>query len=436
MARNTPKNARNQVIYSVFVRNHTPEGTFEALRRDLERIRSLGADMIWLLPIHPIGRKDRKGTLGSPYAISDYRAVNPEYGTLEDFRRLVDDIHRLGMKCIIDVVYNHTSPDSRLAAEHPDWFFHKADGSLGNRFGDWSDVADLDYTHPELWDYQIETLKYWASMVDGFRCDVAPLVPLDFWLRAREEVEAVRPGCFWLCESVEPGFISAARARQLPALSDAELFQAFDAAYEYDVYRLFTGYLEGRIPLSEYAGRLNQQEVIYPDNYVKLRFLENHDQPRAAFLIPGETALDNWTAFLYFQKGITLLYGGQERSCAHLPGLFGKDPIDWSSGPDRTERLRRLYALKKHPLLTDSAYHVRALPGDLLYAVHQSGERQLIGVLSLKGSAGPVRVSAPDGRYENLIDGGTVEVKFGTLSCQGSPVVFEAPGSPDGGSPV
>jgi len=427
MARNTSKNYRNQVIYSVFVRNHTPEGTFEALRRDLERIRSLGADIIWLLPIHPIGRRARKGTLGSPYAIADYRAVNPEYGTLEDFRRLLDDIHGLGMRCIIDVVYNHTSPDSRLASEHPEWFFRKEDGSLGNRFGDWSDVADLDYAHPELWDYQIETLKYWASMVDGFRCDVAPLVPLDFWLRAREEVEAVRPGCFWLCESVEPEFIAAARARGIPALSDAELFQAFDAAYEYDVYRLFTGYLEGRVPLSEYARRLNQQEVIYPDNYCKLRFLENHDQLRAAFLIPDGTSLDNWTAFLCFQKGITLLYGGQERSCPHLPGLFDRDPVDWTSGPDRTELLRRLCKLKKHPLLTDSAYHVQSLPGDMLYAVHQSGERQLIGVFSLKGTAGPVRVSAPDGLYENLADGSEAEVKFGRLRCQGRPIIFEAP---------
>ena len=201
MAKNTTKTYRNQIMYSVFVRNHTPEGTFEGVRRDLKRIKALGTDIVWLLPIHPIGEKCRKGTLGSPYAIRDYRAVNPEYGTLEDFQRLVDDIHALDMKCIIDVVYNHTSPDSWLAEHHPEWFYHKPDGSFGNRVGDWWDVIDLDYASPGLWDYQIETLKYWAGMVDGFRCDVAPLVPLDFWLRARAEVEAVRPGCFWLAGS-------------------------------------------------------------------------------------------------------------------------------------------------------------------------------------------------------------------------------------------
>ena len=428
MATATPKEYRNQVLYSVYVRNHTAEGTFEALRRDLERIRALGADIIWLLPIHPVGSAARKGALGSPYAISDYRAVNPEFGTLEDFRRLLDGIHRLGMRCIIDVVYNHTSPDSWLARHHPEWFHRRPDGSMGNRFGDWTDVADLDYSHPELWDYQIDTLKYWASMVDGFRCDVASTVPLDFWLRARAEVEAVRPGCFWLSESVDPAFIAAARAQGYPALSDSELFQAFDAGYEYDVFHLFQDYLEGRAPLSAYTDALNRQEVVYPDNYVKLRYLENHDQLRAAFVIPCEEALENWTAFLYFQKGLTLLYGGQEKSCVHLPSLFDRDPVDWSSGPDRSEQLRRLYKLKKHPLLTDSAYKASALAGDILYATHRRSGRRLTGIFSLKGSRGPVSVDAPDGVYENLAGGGGVEVKFGRVSCCGKPIIFESGG--------
>lgn len=427
MAKNTAKKYRNQVMYSVFVRNHSQEGTFEAVCRDLERIKSLGVDIIWLMPIHPIGEKDRKGTIGSPYAISDYRAVNPDYGTLEDFRHLTDEIHRLGMKCIIDVVYNHTSPDSWLVRNHPEWFYHKPDGSLGNHVGDWTDIVDLDYTNPDLWDYQIETLKNWAAMVDGFRCDVASLVPLNFWLRAREEVETVRPGCIWLAESVHTEFVAAARAEGLPALSDSEIFQAFDMSYEYDIFTRFQGYLEGDLPLSRYAEAINQQETIYPDNYVKLRFLENHDQLRAAAAIPDEAALLNWTAFLYFQKGTTLLYGGQECSCVHLPNLFEKDPVDWTSGPDRTEQLRRLYALKQHPLLTDSSYSVRALGGDILCAAHRGRESQLTGIFSLKGNCGLVSVEAPDGIYPNLADGGSVEVKFGRVSCQGDPIIFEAP---------
>ena len=237
MAKNTTKTYRNQIMYSVFVRNHTPEGTFEGVRRDLPRIRGLGVDVIWLLPIHPIGEKARKGVLGSPYAIRDYRAVNPEYGTLDEFRRLVDEVHRLGMKCIIDVVYNHTSPDSVLAQEHPEWFYHKEDGSFGNRVGDWSDIIDLDYRDRGLWTYQIETLNYWASMVDGFRCDVAPLVPLGFWREARAAVESVRPGCLWLAETVEPSFIASLRAEGFGCLSDCQTYEAFDICYDYEIGR-------------------------------------------------------------------------------------------------------------------------------------------------------------------------------------------------------
>ena len=124
---------------------------------------------------------------------------------------------------------------------------------------------------------------------------------------------------------------------------------------------------------------------------------------------------------------MTLLYGGQERSCPHLPRLFERDPIDWSAGPDRTEQLRRLYQLKQHPLLTDSAYRVEALSGDILRAVHRRGERQLTGIFSLRGAFGPVEVEAPDGVYPNLADGGSVEVRFGRVSCPGRPVIFESP---------
>ncbi|POD88555.1 Alpha-amylase [Lactiplantibacillus plantarum subsp. plantarum] len=128
------------------------------------------------MPIYPVGQKNRKGSLGSPYAISDYRAINPELGTMSDFVELCNAIHDQGMKVIIDIVYNHTSPDSELLSAHPDWFYHHSDGSLGNRVADWSDIIDLDYQNHDLWQYQIDTLKKWAQYVDGFRCDVAPLV--------------------------------------------------------------------------------------------------------------------------------------------------------------------------------------------------------------------------------------------------------------------
>lgn len=433
MAVNTPKSYRNQIIYSVFVRNYSEEGNFDGVRKDLDRIKALGTDIVWLLPIHPIGKKERKGTLGSPYAISDFRKVNPEFGTMDDLKQLVSDIHAHGMKCIIDVVYNHTSPDSRLAEHHPEWFYHKPDGSFGNKVGEWPDVIDLDYDNKELWDYQIETLKMWAEIVDGFRCDVAPLIPLEFWLRARREVEAVRPGCFWLSESVEPIFTIENRARGMTSLSDSEIFQAFDVSYEYDIFSYFKEYLKGTISLREYAAAINCQEAVYPDNYVKLRFLENHDNARAKLLIPDECSLQNWTAFLYFQKGMTLIYAGQEAETTHLPSLFDKDTVLWQTGKDISWLLARLSQIKKTTLFADSRYEVTAMPHGILLASHRKGNRQVLGVFSLRGKSALLQVDVPNGVYQNLISDQKVEVHAGLLSTDGQPIIIDISRKENGG---
>lgn len=194
MSIQTNPDLRRSVIYELYVRSHTPQGTFRAVEPDLPRIRALGTDILWLMPIHPIGQENRKGSMGCPYANRDYRTVNPEYGTLEDFLHLVDAIHDNGMKCIIDVVYNHTSPDSTLVHRHPEYFYRRPDGKRGNKVGDWTDVVDLDYDVPGLWDYQIESLCYWAQYVDGFRCDVASTVPVAFWKKAARRWSGYVPG--------------------------------------------------------------------------------------------------------------------------------------------------------------------------------------------------------------------------------------------------
>ena len=425
MANITPKTYRNQVLYSVFVRNYSEEGTFEAVRKDLGRIKALGVDILWLMPIHPIGEKARKGTWGSPYAAKDFRAITPDFGTEEDLKRLVASAHEKGMKVIMDIVYNHTAPDSWLAEHHPEWFYHKIDGSFGNKVGDWYDIIDLDYSQKGLWDYQIETLKYWACIVDGFRCDASPLIPLAFWERARQEVEAVRPGCIWLAETVEPHFIRFLRSQGMTAHSDAEAFQVFDISYEYDSYVVWRKYLQGEIPLSAYAEAMNWQESVYPENYVKLRFLENHDRPRAHQNIPDEKMLRSWTAFLYFQKGMVMLFNGQEVSATHRPQLFEKDPVDWESGKDISALLRRLYEIKQDPLFADSAYDVQALPRDVLFATHTKGEHKLLGWFSVRGETTTVKTDLPDGVYENLL-GGTVDIFEGSFGLTGEPVIIRA----------
>lgn len=431
MAHTTDCKLRQQVIYSVYLRNHTAEGTFRALIPDLDRIRALGADILWLMPIHPIGVKNHKGSLGCPYAIRDYRAVNPEYGTLEDFTALVEEIHRRGMKCIIDVVYNHTSPDSWLTEHHPGYFYRRPDGRMGTKTGDWTDVADLDYTNRELWQYQIDTLCQWAGMVDGFRCDVASLVPLEFWLQARRAVEQVRPGCLWLAESVEAGFIAENRRGGHTAHSDGELYQAFDITYDYDVNHTFLEYLAGRRSLKDYIALLNLQNTLYPANYVKLRFLENHDQTRARAKFPNESDLKNWTAFLYFQRGTTLLYGGQETENAATPSLFDADKVDWHTGRDLTPLLQKLYAVKKLPILLLGDYLLGTdEAGETILGRYETGREVLAGVFCTRSRPMlPVKLDAlgvPDGRYADLISGEMLCVQDGVLLTDGRPHIFLA----------
>ncbi|MDR2313640.1 MAG: hypothetical protein LBE02_03830 [Spirochaetaceae bacterium] len=422
---------RNRVIYQVYVRNHSPEGSFTALIADLDRIRDLGVDMIQLLPVHPVGEKNRKGALGSPYAVSDYRAINPELGTMEDFSRLVTAMHDRGIGCIMDIVYNHTSPDSVLAREHPSWFYRRPDGSPGNKIGEWWDVIDLDYGDPGsgLWEYQIQTLKTWAGIADGFRCDVAPLVPLEFWIRARKEVAKINPRCIWIAESVEPSFILENRARGFVCHADAEMFEAFDVCYDYDIFPLFENYLKGSASLAAYAQAIGSQEYIYPAEYVKLRNLENHDKNRAARGVRNDQALYNWTAFNYFQKGLTLIYAGQEAAADSRPSLFDKDPVNWNTGRDLSPWMRALYRIKGNPLLASSAYTVQALNEETLLGIHRGGPafpgQILLGLFCLGGRGGVFSVPVPDGNYINLIDGSPVCAAGRSIQVRGAPVILE-----------
>ena len=427
MAENTPAALQKQLIYSLYVRAHTDEGTFLSLIPDLDRIRALGADWIWFLPIHPSGEKGKKGSLGCPYANRDYRTTNPAYGSVEEFRFLRDEIHRRGMKVMIDVVYNHTSPDAVLLEEHPDFYYRDAEGKPGNRIGDWADVIDLDYRNHALWDYQIESLQFWASIVDGFRCDVASFVPLDFWKEAREAVERVHPGFLWLAETVHRTFGLQCRRQGVYSMRDSEAFEAFDIEYEYDIREIFDAWLSGRAPLSHYLDLMNFQELVYPANYDKLRFLENHDQPRIASFIPKESDLVNYTAMLYFLKGTTLLYAGQEFENDHLPSLFEKEPIDRATGKDLSALMRRLYEIKRTALDAEDDFLARADDKHAIAVLERVGNGvRKIGVFSLRSERAAVEVPAPDGEYADLI-GGTVSVKNHKISCAGRPIIFTLP---------
>lgn len=292
------KSIGNLVLYEIYVRNHSQDGTFSAVEKDLDRIASLGVDLIWFMPIHPIGTVHRKGTLGCPYSISDYRSINPEYGTMEDFSNLVKAIHHRGMQVMMDVVFHHTSPDSFLAKSHPEYFRQDHQRKPVTTVPEWSDVVALNHPNRNLTRYLADSLAQWARMgVDGFRCDVASLLPISIWYDIQQTVNKVNGEVIWLAESVHASFVEKHRTKGYPALSDGELYQVFDLTYDYDVWPLFQAVVTGREPVARLLEMYRFQHAIYPEGYTKLHFVENHDQARIAHLAPSSNQALAWTAF-------------------------------------------------------------------------------------------------------------------------------------------
>lgn len=414
MAIDTPSDLRNLTIYQVYIRNHGPNGKFKDLEGDLERISSIGVDLIYLMPIHPIGEVNKKGTLGCPYAITDYRSVNPEYGTEQDFRELVEAIHALGMKVMIDVVFNHSACDARYVSEHPGWYHRDKEGRPYTTVPEWSDIIDLKHPDPELWQYLISTLQQWVRFgVDGFRCDVASLVPLQFWREARQACAAINPALIWLAESVHLHFIRARRQQGLLAHSDSELYQAFDILYDYDIWPIFQAAVSGSLPLIRYIQILQQQESIYPANFIKLRCVENHDQLRIQKLAPTPAQALAWTALAAFNKGPFFIYAGQESAAVNTPSLFERDKIVWGDFVLQPF-LTRLAKLKK-----DQAQ----LKGELIFIAAESvleaawfnSADSLYGVFNAAAYQGQAAIQLPDGHYHDLLSDAQIEIINGKI---------------------
>jgi glycosidase len=426
MAVDTPASLKNLILYEVYVRNHTQEGTFRAIEPDLDRIRDLGVDVVWFMPIHPIGKLNKKGGLGCPYSIADYRQVNPEYGTMQDFKHLVDQIHARGMKLMIDVVYNHTAHDSVLVKEHPEFFHQDKHGKPITTVPEWSDVIDLKHPNPQLSEYLIESLLLWSDQgVDGFRCDVASLVPLEFWRAARKRLAAKNPNTFWLAESVHAGFLEHRHAMGLSGFSDSQIYEAFDMTYDYDIWPILMAAITRQVPLGRAMEMIRFQQAIYPANYNKMHCVENHDQRRIQLLANDPESAMAWTAFQVFNRGAFLIYGGQESAATHTPTLFDRDPVEWKDYPLQGF-YRRMFAIKKDPLLLDGVFTItRAEP--FIQAVYTGTKASLVGIFNPNGVRGEMEVQIPNGKYTDLISGSDVVVRGNQIDLPASAVIFEVP---------
>jgi glycosidase len=426
MSRTTPKKLRNLFIYQVYVRNYTNEGTFKSVEKDLSRIKEMDVDYVYLLPIHPIGEINRKGELGSPYSIQDYYGINPELGTLEDFKSLINAVHSMGMKLMMDVVFNHTSYDSVLIQEHPEYFYTK-DGKFTNRVGDWWDITDLDYTKDKgLWTYLIDVVLYWSRLgVDGFRFDVASLLPIDFLKQLIERVKEEKPETLFVSESVHGGFCRYLRNQGIGCLSESEIFQVFDMAYDYDVHPYFEGYLKGETSFKRYLEALTLQEEIYPENYIKMRNLENHDYGRFAKMVNNNIdQIKQWLALNFFSKGSTMIYAGQEFCDDHLPDLFNKDVVHWD-GYDLSQYIKQLNILTNQDICAYGAYDIDINDQEVFVGKYTFKDHQMIGIFNIGLISGSIQVDLKDGRYTNDINGEKVVVKDGKIPCISEPILIQ-----------
>jgi len=361
-ARASPEWLHEGVIYQIFPRQFSTQGDLKGITAQLDRLQKLGVNILWLMPIHPVGKLKAKGTLGSPYAVRDYYAVNPEYGSAADLHQLVSEAHQRGLKVIIDIVANHTSWDSVLM-KHPEYYWHDAKGNIIPPEPDWADVAHLQYANVQLRRYMIDMLKFWIKDfdLDGFRCDAAGLVPTDFWEQARAELSVLKPDIAMLAEWDDPALLA----------------KAFDIDYAWKGYHALGEVLQGHAPASAVREEWQRSASQYERGALRMRFTDNHDQLRALARF-GEPAALAGAALMFTLDGVPLIYNGMEvgdTAESGAPALFEKLPIYWDSAqlrPQFPEFFRAIVALHKE--------HSAFTHGDLSW-VHNSDEARVLTYL-------------------------------------------------------
>jgi glycosidase len=391
--------SRNAVIYEMNVRQYTPEGTLAAAQRHLPRLRDLGVDILWLMPVQPIGAKNRKGSLGSYYSIRDYTAVNPEFGTEADFKAFVDAAHRQGMKVILDWVPNHTAFDHPWITQHRDYYVLRADGSVSNARDneghetDWTDVAELNYDNPAMRRAMLDAMHWWIDRmgIDGFRCDVAGGVPNYFWADARRAIKSWRPDAFLLAEAESPA-----------------LHAYFDMTYGWEFHHLLNDISKGKASTGALNTYFAKQAATYGPDVYRMYFTSNHDENSwqgTEFERMGANHIPSFVLAATVQNGMPLLYTGQEVSMRKRLRFFEKDTVDWN-GPSLASFYRSMFDLKhSQPSLWNGAAGgvqtaLRTSGGDRVYAFTRTRGRNTI-LVAVNFGDGAAQV-----RYEGLAQPG------------------------------
>ena len=332
-----PEWSYSAVLYEMNIRQLTAEGTFRAAIERLPFLRSVGVDALWLMPIYPIGVEGRKGTLGSYYSIRDYKAVNEEFGTADDFRAFVTAAHALGMKVILDWVANHTARDARWITEQPADWYERDEQGVAKVPWDWTDTAKLNYLNHDVWHGHIDAMRFWVEefKVDGFRCDMAMLVPIEFWQEASEELHRVKSDIFMLAEAEEDNLFD----------------RAFNMSYQWEIHHIMVDIAKGARRVWDLRNAIHNQRQRYPREAMRMSFTSNHDENSWSGSEQSRfgAALEVMTALTFLMPStMPLIYTGQEVGYDHSFEFFERDAIPETAYVENrtTELYRRLTALK------------------------------------------------------------------------------------------
>jgi glycosidase len=384
--------ANTASIYEVNIRQYTVEGTFKAFETHLPRIKDMGVDILWFMPVTAISQTNKKGSLGSYYACSSYTKINPEFGTEQDFKQLVDAAHALGMKVIIDWVANHTGRHHEWMTQNPSWFAQDAAGNFTERNG-WDDVVDLNYSNTAMRAALIDAMLYWVKHfnIDGFRCDMAHLVPLDFWMEARTKLEQTKH-LYWLAECEELSY-----------------HRVFDTSYAWAWMHATHKVLNGKEGVHEVYNVLHQYAQ-YPKGASKLFFTSNHDENSwngTEYEKYGVTA-KAWAVFTHTWNGQPLIYSGQELANKKRLAFFDKDQLEWTEAPIMHGFYKTLLtARKQYPVLqTGEIFNLPTEGGVIAYLKQDQINTALI-ILNVSKNRHHVHVKhdAFNGRFTNLFSG-------------------------------
>ncbi len=392
---------KNTNIYEVNIRQYTAEGTFNAFGKELPRLRSMGVETLWFMPITPIAKQNMKGTMGSYYACSDYVSINPEYGTLDDFKVLVDHAHSMGFKVLIDWVANHTGWDHVWAKEHPDYYLTDSATGTFKMASGMDDIIELDYRNPALRKAMITAMEYWVKTcdIDGFRADLAFWVTLDFWKEARTELEKTKT-LFWLAES--------------DVLEHPEYLQVFDAAYAWSWMHKTAAFYEKETGIDTLKDLLKQYSAICGNESITLWFTSNHDEnswngteyEKYGDMLPVLNILS------FTWNGMPMIYNGQELPNRKRLQFFDKDAIEWTGNNELEIFYKILFQLKKtHPALraadASASTFLFDTPGDSIVYLRINGNSQVLVLLNFGSAAIEMDMihEKISGKYQNVFTG-------------------------------